>query len=167
MHYDDQIKLCAPSIHTEKELKETKGKAEGARYCYLGEHSVLMNKNEYLHLELLLKDLVSLVEENVEGNMSIHICEEILKEVRELDNKFLINLCGVRAQALSSGKYELLSYREEISISYLLDAAARHLLKLIYLEEIDEESGYHHLGHIAANVIMISTQLRLHSGITK
>lgn len=146
-----------------QELKETTGKAEGARYCYLGEHSILTNKNQYFNLETILKSLVEAVDEEAYFSAR-HIVEVALQAVRDLDDDFLTNLITVRAHALSSGKYTLDSYREEIDINLLLDATARHLLKILHVGDIDEESGVHHLGHIAANLIMIDVQLRLYHG---
>lgn len=142
-------------------LKQSEGKAKGARYCYLGEHSLAMNLNKYYQLETMLKDLTDSVDMKNTAAVK-HCCEMALHAVRDLDDDFITNLCGVRANAVASGKYQLYGYRKAIPIEELLDAAARHFLKIIYIGDIDEESGFHHLGHIAANLLMINTQARLH-----
>ena len=110
-------------------------------------------------LEIGLAQLVQLVDQGHEES-AMYTAEEMLKDLRDLDKDFLNNLIAVRAGALASGKYTVESYKEEIDVNLLLDATARHLLKVIHIGDIDEESGIHHYGHIAANLIMIHTQIR-------
>ena len=151
--------LIQPEIADEK-LKETKGKFEGARYCYLGRHAEIRNDadEELINLESALDDLVRFVDhkETVFARQTI---KDALILICELDSKFLENLTAVRMYALESGKYTVESYKERISVNLLLDAAARHFLKYIYISKLDEESGVTHLAHIAANLIMIDTQI--------
>lgn len=146
-------------LHDEK-LKETKGKFGGARYCYLGRHAEIRNDadEELINLESALEDLVRLVD-NKETVFARQTIQDALLNISGLDSKFLENLTAVRMHALESGKYTVESYKERISINLLLDAAARHFLKYIYISKLDEESGITHLAHIAANLIMIDTQI--------
>lgn len=139
--------------------KQTKGKAKDARYCFFPDITLAFNKTKYYHLALLLKDLTNLVDmkENVYAQ---NLARAALLEVNSLDNDFMINLCGARADGLK--KYSLDNYRDEIPVQSLLDAAARHLIEIIRGQETDKYSGFHHLGHIAANLIMIETQIRLY-----
>lgn len=155
--------LCPPGTYLEgdgmpKPLKETAGKAEGARFCFLPDIAKLMSE-DYNTLGELLSLIVSGVETN-NKTQAMYYCTQVLEELA--DEHTMNDLIGVRAQALSSGKYTFESYREKIDVNLLLDAAARHFLKILFVSNTDEESGFPHTAHLAANVIMIHTQLELH-----
>lgn len=141
-----------------KPLKETAGKPEGARYCFLTDIGSTID-HPYSHIG---KHLAAIVREQDNNNpqASMYIIENLLPTL--IDSSNLSELIGVRADALASGKYVTESYREKIDVNLLLDAAARHYLKLLFVENIDAESGYPHIAHITANLIIIHTQLRLH-----
>lgn len=148
-------------------LKDTKGKAHGARYCYLADiakvaidHGDITTAayNEILLLGQHLSIIVASVDDNNINNAQYY-CSEVLNDL--IDERTLPQLVGVRAHALSSGKYSVDGYREPIDVNLLLDAAARHFLKMLFVNGIDEESGFLHEAHIAANVIMLHTQLEL------
>jgi hypothetical protein len=147
-------------------LKETKGKAHDARYCYLYDIAKVVFDHEnsdisqkYIDIGEMLAIIVESVEDNNVANAEYY-CSEILNNL--INERTLHELVGVRAHALSSGKYTLDGYRGEIDVKLLLDAAARHFLKILFVDKTDEESGFSHDAHIAANVIMVHTQLRLH-----
>lgn len=158
MHYDEQREEKIAELLDETK-KETSGKAKDARYCFFPDITLAFNKTEYYHLALLLKDLTNLVDMK-ENGYAQNLARSALLEVNSLDDNFMMNLCGARADGLK--KYSLDNYREEIPVQSLLDAAARHLIEILRGRETDEYSGFHHLGHIAANLIMIETQLRIH-----
>ena len=151
-------KVDTDKSYIPKPLKETEGKAHGARYCFLGDIADVMDDNFSK-----LGEALSLIVSGVENNNLVQAkfyCYEVMHLLS--DEHSMNDLIGVRAQALSSGKYTFESYREEIDVNLLLDAAARHFLKILFVSNIDEESGYPHTAHLLANVIMIHTQLNLH-----
>lgn len=59
-------------------------------------------------------------------------------------------------RALSHGeiKYGTHNWREGIKISYLLDAALRHIIQFNDGEDIDKDSNNHHLGNAMADLAM-------------
>lgn len=148
-------------------LKETAGKAKDARYCYLEDIARVafdhgnMCGTLYDHFvklgEYLAIITIALDDNNIENAQ--YYCSEALNEIMEFIN--ISQVIGVRADALNSGKYTVEGYREPIDTKLLMDAAARHFLKILFEDEIDNESGFRHEAHIAANMIMIHTQLEL------
>jgi len=50
--------------------------------------------------------------------------------------------------------YGKFNYSGEIEATRLTDALERHLSKYLINEDIDE-SGYHHIAHVAANALML------------
>jgi len=147
--------LCAPSGYI-KPLKESDGKAEDARFCFLADIADAVDE-KHSALGEALSSLVRGVE-NKDIDEAKFFCYEVIHEL-SADESIMNDLIGVRAQALSSGKYTFESYREKIDINLLLDAAARHFLKILFIDSTDEESGFPHTAHIVANIIMIHTQL--------
>lgn len=156
--YNDLLALSIRDDNLE-ERKQTKGKAEGARYCFMGDICLAMNANDLQHLSMLLKDLVALIDEQ-EFKYAPHTVSQMLLEMTKVDKEFMANL--VRARAAGLEKYTPNNYREQIPVELLLDSVARHLIQVIAGNDIDDESGIHHFGHISANLIIIETQLRLH-----
>lgn len=155
-------------VDAKPQLKETQGKAKDARYCYLGDiarvafdHPV-MSDAVYDQLLLLGEHLSIIVESIDDDNLenAQYYCSEILNNVMQ-DGDMIHELVKVRAQALNSGKYTVEGYRHTIDITLLLDAAARHFLQIVFVGDIDKESECKHLAHIAANMIMIHTQMEL------
>ena len=149
----------------EKPLKDTEGKAADARLCFIQDIAeVALDHGVEPELDLItLGEYLYIINESVAvGNISNaeYYCSEALHLAMDDDNA-LFNLISVRAQALGSGKYEVDSYREKLDINLLLDAAARHFLKMLFEGDIDEESRLPHSAHIAANMVMIHTQLKL------
>ena len=59
--------------------------------------------------------------------------------------------------ALTHGEYKYGTYnwRKGIKISYLIDAALRHINEFNEGEDIDKDSRNHHLGNAMANLAMI------------
>lgn len=157
--YLDSDETLYYPLGDEKPLKETAGKAQGARYCFLADIGALMSYGQIRDLGTLLSLIVRRLE-NGDVEAAKHHCYEVMASLS--DEHTMNDLIGVRAQALASGKYSFESYREKIDVNLLLDAAARHYLKILFVGNIDDESGYSHIAHIAANVIMINTQLELH-----
>lgn len=145
-------------VEDSKPLKETKGKAAGARYCFLTD----IGKTTVSQYPQLGEHLAAIVRAQDQNN---HL--EAMNNVANLlptlmSNSTLNEVIAVRAQALESGKYLVEGYREKIAINLLLDAAARHYLKMLFVSDVDEESGHTHIAHIIANLIIIHTQLRLY-----
>jgi len=142
-------------LHLYRPLKESDGKAEDARYCFLADIADVVNP-QYSGLGDSLSILVRAVEHN-DKSEALKYTSDVIRELRS--DTLMNDLIGVRAQALNSGKYTFESYREPIDVNLLLDAAARHFLKILFVGDLDEESGFPHTAHIAANIIMIHTQL--------
>jgi hypothetical protein len=150
-----------------KPLKDIEGKAAGARYCYLADiaNCVLGSKSGskgYRDTMNNVGETLSLIVDTydrgeIEGAM--HYCSLLIENLLDVDVGLHHELVKVRANALDSGKYSPNGYKEKIDINLLLDAAARHFIKILLEADIDEESGCTHEAHIAANVIMIHTQL--------
>jgi len=66
------------------------------------------------------------------------------------------------AKVLMKGieKYELNNWKKESDdILHCVDSAMRHILELQIGNEIDEDSGQHHIGHIMANIMFLSYHL--------
>lgn len=138
-----------------KTIKETKGKPAGARWCYIDKIS-----NNYLGV--LINELVYLIESKNDLHIILINIKELEQELfRQIEDKeLLINeLIKIREQAVSSGKYSKEGYKSIINPELLLDAIARHYIKLVYIGPLDKESGCLHLAHILANLIMIQYQL--------
>lgn len=81
--------------------------------------------------------------------------------INNSDNKPRLSLIPKEAlfelgKALTHGeqRYGTHNYREGIKISYLLDAAFRHLSQFNEGENIDEQSQTNHLGNVMANCAM-------------
>jgi hypothetical protein len=151
-------------------LKDTKGKAAGARYCYLDDianvvlGSVKDSKGYRDTMSAVGETLSTIVRAYDKGWMLDvkHYCAVMIQDLLELDVSLHHELIKVRAQALDSGKYTPEGYRDELDVTLLMDAAARHFIKKLMVGDIDEESGCTHEAHIAANIIMINTQIELH-----
>ena len=141
--------------------KHSKGKAEGARFCYL---SSIAAASEYSdtaadYVGRRLDDLLSHqyeVSQQITYMMIVEYAALAIGSHRELFD----GVIAVRSKALESGKYTQESWKEPIDIDLLLDAAARHLISYLYVGQIDKESGENHMCHIVANVLMIAQQLR-------
>lgn len=154
------------------DFKDTKGKAEGARYCYLADIANCVlgginNSKGYRDSMNNVGETLSVIVRAYDKKWLLdvkHYCSVLIKDLLELDSGLHHELIKVRANALNSGKYKTEGYREEIDVRLLLDAAARHFIKKLMVGDIDEESGCTHEAHIAANAIMIHTQLSLHGG---
>ena len=141
--------------------KHSRGKAEGARFCYL---SSIAAASEYAetaadYVGRRLDDLLSHqyeVSQQITYMMIIEYAALAMGSHKDLFD----GVIAVRNKALSSGKYTQESWKEPIDVDLLLDAAARHLISYLYVGELDDESGENHMCHIVANVIMIAQQLR-------
>lgn len=144
-----------------QDKKQTLGKPRGARYCFIGDICLAMNAIDLQSIANKFRDLVSLIDDG-EYRYSSHLVSEMLQEMVRLDDKFLEHLIAARVDGLK--KYTVDNYRDEINIDDLLDAFARHMLKVVKGQDIDDQSGVHHFGHMSANLIIIETQLRLYHG---
>jgi hypothetical protein len=67
-----------------------------------------------------------------------------------------------QAFAYGAKKYDAWNYRNGIAVSRTLSAALRHITQFIEGEEIDSESGVHHLGCARANLGMALDTLTNH-----
>ena len=153
-------------------LKDVEGKAHGARYCFLNDIAncvlggVNVNPTYRDELSYIGETLSTIVRAYDKGWIkdAQHYCSVLIQDLLERDKNLHHELVKVRMHALDSGKYTSEGYREEIDVALLLDAAARHYIKILFDGDIDEESGCTHLAHMAANAIMIHTQLSLYKG---
>ena len=135
------------------QYKDTKGKPNGARYCYLSD---IEQSNQ---IGCRLDALVNLIEAKHDVTKHIEGLQRVV--LAQGDKKRIINdLISLRSSAISSGKYTREGWKEKLDFSLLLDALARHYIKLVYISEIDDESGCLHLAHILANLIMLRYQIR-------
>jgi hypothetical protein len=57
-------------------------------------------------------------------------------------------------------KYEPKNWQKGLDKSEILESLQRHLAKLFDGEEIDQESGLHHIGHIMCNAMFYSYYLQ-------
>lgn len=58
------------------------------------------------------------------------------------------------------------TYRIGITVSKLVSASIRHLLQWFYYrQEIDPETGCHHLAHCAANALMILSSIMTNGSV--
>jgi hypothetical protein len=60
-----------------------------------------------------------------------------------------------RAFDFGAKKYGRYNFRNGIEYSRLIDAAIRHIGAFYEGQDIDEESGYNHIGHAIANLSML------------
>ena len=147
--------------------KETKYKAEGARFCYL---SSIASASYYAggSEEQIGKYLDKLLDHDFRGecstqhifNMIITYCGIAIGDEKDLWD----GVIAVRMHGLSSGKYSVNNHKLPMQKHLLLDAAARHLISYLYINNIDEESGESHLCHIVANILMFATKLTIEKG---
>lgn len=165
--HDDEFGEILDNIR--KPLKDTEGKASGARYCYLADIANCVLGN--IHDSKGYRDTISAVGETLSTMVRAydkgwledvkHYCSVLIKDLLEIDAGLYHELVKVRMNALDSGKYTPDGYRDELDVTLLMDAAARHFIKKLLVGDIDEESGCTHEAHIAANAIMIHTQLEV------
>lgn len=138
--------------------KQTKGKPEGARNCFLTYLQQLpkeIDEKNFEHLQKLA-ELIELSDIDIRALREMYHCIEHSYG----DNlKLWSEVIGVRNQALKSGKYKPQSYKDPIDITLLQDAMARHYIKYLMVSKLDEESGYSHLAHIVANILICIAQL--------
>ena len=144
-----------------KPRKHSNGKAEGARFCYL---SAIAAASEYADTaaDFVGRQLDNLLthEYEVSQQITFMMIVEYAATAVGTHKELFDGVIAVRAKALESGKYTQESWKEPIDVDLLLDAAARHLISYLYVDEIDDESGENHMAHIVANVLMIAQQLR-------
>lgn len=148
-------------LWNDRTLKDTINKPEGARFCYLSSlEYITPTPTQLKGLGEALHNIVIANESNSINECKLHLSATV-SHILDNENKqeIIDNLIKLRAWALSTGKYEINSYKNPIDIKLLLDATARHYIKLILLCEVDEESGCLHISHILANLIMIAEQL--------
>jgi hypothetical protein len=87
------------------------------------------------------------------------------KETKDKPDLSLIPYCVeaelARAMEYGAKKYGRYNYTKGHDLSALVAAARRHLSKYMNGEDIDPESGVHHLGHSMANMLMMLHQTEL------
>lgn len=64
----------------------------------------------------------------------------------------------VRVLEMGAQKYGPWNWQKGLDSKEILESMQRHLAKLFDGEEIDEESGINHVGHIMANCLFYSYQ---------
>lgn len=147
-----------PTLDGYYQLKDVTGKPEGARYCFLPYVQMLAEKR------CSNMDKLGAMIENDDTFKSVEKLREMYECIRETDDNETWSLWGdviaVRYQAIRSGKYLPSSYKKPIDLTLLQDAIARHYMKYILDQEVDEESGCSHLAHIIANILICIAQLK-------
>jgi hypothetical protein len=74
-------------------------------------------------------------------------------EISQLDPDFILDLADL--MTVSAKKYGKFNWALGQFFCTVLDSMGRHFFKLLRGEDIDEESGKHHVLHIAANCMII------------
>lgn len=67
-----------------------------------------------------------------------------------------------KAFGYGANKYGRYNYKKGIAYSRLTGAASRHLTAFNEGEDIDAESGNHHLGHALASIAMLLEMIKEH-----
>jgi len=67
-----------------------------------------------------------------------------------------------QAFAFGAKKYESWNYKNGIAVVRTISAALRHIFQFLSGEDIDSESGVHHLGCARANIAMALDTLENH-----
>lgn len=147
--------------------KETKYKAEGARHCFLSsiasasyyaggpEEQIGKYLDKLIDFDFGLKCSTQHI-----FNMIITYCGIAIGGDKELWD----GVVAVRMYGLGTGKYSAGNHKLPMDKNLLLDAAARHLISYLYINNIDDESGESHLCHIVANILMFAAQLNIEKG---
>ncbi len=169
---DDALGFCESPCLQHQEIakvadKETRHKAEGARYCYLSSIACASNYagcaeeqigaylDKLLDFDFSLKCSTQHI-----FNMIITYCGIAIGDDKDLWD----GVIAVRNYGLESGKYSANNHKLPMDKNLLLDAAARHLIAYLYISHIDDESGESHLCHIVANILMFAAQLNIEKG---
>lgn len=144
--------------------KHRGNKVEGARFCYL---SSIASASHYAGCaeEQVGKYLDQLLDFDFRGqgstqhvfNMIVTCCGIAVGSERALWD----GVVRVRNFGLISGKYTIDNHKLPMDKNLLLDAAARHLISYLYIDQIDEESSENHMCHIVANILMFAAQLNI------
>ncbi len=139
------------------------GKAQGARFCYIG-HLAAVSEFSGCVEDYLSNALDNLINFDSSDKDFTEVISSIINHAgvamggqEELWN----GVIAVRNHALKSGKYTPESYKERIDTTLLLDAMARHLIAYLFVGKLDKESGINHMAHIVANVVMYAVQMEL------
>ena len=140
--------------------KDMTGKSAGARFCFLQDVASSFGVNYFSSLGFSLHTATTCIEEN-QFEAAKTVLAAAAKRIAAERPEMLSEMIKIRADILEAGKYSINSYKSFIPLEALLDAAARHYIKLVAGIETDEESGCHHLGHILANIVIINKQIDL------
>ncbi len=155
---------CMDSVSAKK---GTNGKAEGARYCFL---SSIASASHYAGCaeDQIGKYLDQLIDFDFRGECStqhiFNMIEAYCAIAMDSHKKLWDGVIAVRMHGLESGKYTIENHKLPMDKDLLLDAAARHLISYLYMDQIDEESGQNHMCHIMANILMFAAQLNIEKG---
>ncbi len=143
--------------------KHTAGKAEGARFCYVG-HLAAVSEFSGCVEDYLSNSLDNLINHSSLDDDFTEIVSSIISHSGDAmggQEELWAGVIAVRNHALKSGKYTPESYKEPIDVNLLLDAMARHLIAYLFVGRIDKESGQNHIAHIVANVVMYVAQMEI------
>lgn len=94
-----------------------------------------------------------------EEGVSFNAPEESLRyntgktQTRELDPKFLLGIGEVLTK--SRDKYPEMNWSQPTKFSTPYESAMRHLMAFWSGEDVDAESGKHHLLHVATNIMFL------------
>lgn len=142
---------------TIKSGKNKEGKPEGARYNFIDLLPLIVSHTEIE--KLFSSALNDFIYAKTKNHSDVIFLVDLLHRMNIYSFELWENLTNLRNQAIISGKYSPLSYKEKIEIDDLLDAVARHWIKHLFINPIDVESKCSHLAHILANLIIIAGQL--------
>lgn len=139
-------------------LKQKEGKPSGARYCFLSALDLSTDVGKYI------ETLTTYIDTYKPIYIVLDALEEIQQEILNTNsatkNLIITDFINLRSQALKNGKYRENSYKQKIDVNLLIDALSRHYIKHSFGDMKDEESGFLHLSHMLANVIIIKYQIR-------
>lgn len=74
-------------------------------------------------------------------------------QLREVDPDFILGIAEVLTK--SRAKYDAFNWQKDTPFSVPYESLMRHLMAFQKGEEIDKESGCHHLLHVATNVMFL------------
>lgn len=102
-----------------------------------------------------------------EGNIDVSVSEggslrynKGKPEFSHLSPDFIMDMMGLMTK--SAEKYSFHNWRQKQDLRTASDSLMRHLMKFLQSEDIDDESGYSHLTHIAVNAMIMWQNYKEH-----
>lgn len=73
----------------------------------------------------------------------------------------------IKVLEFGKNKYGLENWKKGLDKKEILESLQRHLISLFEGEEIDQESGFDHIGHVLANSMFYSYEIMVEKGKIK